>query len=140
MESLVSRLFCDPSDAGQTRIAWSRGTQSQGHARRSTRNGAIAGAIIGGIIGDQNNEALAGAAIGGLVGAAAGRAVGNSRYYGTSYGYPRTVHYGGFGNYNYNNGYRPVAPVYRNYGYGGYGRSYYGGGGWGGGYCPNRGW
>ena len=44
-------------------------------AQLNTRRGTIAGAVIGGIIGDQNNEALAGVAIGGIVGNVVGRAV-----------------------------------------------------------------
>ena len=40
---------------------------SSAEAQFAQRRGTVAGAIIGGIVGDQNNEALAGVAIGGLV-------------------------------------------------------------------------
>lgn len=52
-------------------------------AQIATRRGTVAGAIIGGIIGDQNNEALAGVAIGGLVGNVAGRAVDRNSFRGS---------------------------------------------------------
>lgn len=57
--------FCSTSDA-------------QAYRTLGTRRGAIAGAIIGGIAGAQNDEALAGVAIGGLVGGVAGRVIGNN--------------------------------------------------------------
>lgn len=55
----------------------------QGQMRPNTQRGAtlggIAGAIAGGIIGENNGEAGAGALIGGAVGAIAGGALGNAR-------------------------------------------------------------
>ena len=63
-------------------------------AQIGPRQGVVAGAILGGIIGDQNNEALAGAAIGGLVGGVAGRAIQNNAYN------------------NYQGGYRYAQPQY----------------------------
>ena len=41
--------------------------------------GGVAGAIIGGIVGNQNDETVEGVAIGGVVGAIAGNVLGNSR-------------------------------------------------------------
>lgn len=41
--------------------------------------GGVAGAIIGGIVGNQNDETAEGVAIGGVVGAIAGNVLGNSR-------------------------------------------------------------
>ena len=86
-------------------------------AQIGPRQGVVAGAILGGIIGDQNNEALAGAAIGGLVGGVAGRAIQNNsynRYYAQPQYYvpARPVYYPQQ---------RYVAPVYG-------GGRYYGGG------------
>ena len=46
--------------------------------QRGATVGGIAGAVIGGLIGDHNNEAGAGAAIGGVVGAVAGGVLGNA--------------------------------------------------------------
>jgi hypothetical protein len=60
-----------------------------------TRRGAVAGAVIGGIVGNQNNEAAAGIILGGLVGGVAGRAISNNQernYYGRSQG--QTYSYG----------------------------------------------
>ena len=90
----------------------------------STRRGAVAGAIIGGIIGDQNNEALAGATIGGLVGAVTGNALDRNKYATGYNGYNRPVP-------NVRVQYRrPPAPVYR----GGKGSTYNRG------YVPARGY
>lgn len=115
---------------------------------RSTRNGAIAGAIIGGIIGDQDNNAFTGAVIGGLVGGAAGNHIGRTRgFYGTGYNNFRPVYGGAYGygrGYGYGGGfgYAPSVRVYSSNFYGGRGYGYGGRGyGYGGrGYCPNRGW
>ena len=62
-------------------------------AQINTRRGTIAGAVIGGIIGDQNNEALAGVAIGGIVGNVVGRTV--DRNYGGGY-YQQPTYRGGY--------------------------------------------
>jgi len=74
--------------------------------------GALGGAALGGIIGNQSGRGLEGAAIGGALGSLAGASIGASRddrYYGRyGYGYPRS----GYGYRSY--GYRPVG--YR-YGY-----------------------
>lgn len=50
---------------------------AQNFSTIGTRRGGLAGAVIGGIIGNQNNETGAGIAIGALVGGAAGRIYGN---------------------------------------------------------------
>jgi hypothetical protein len=58
-------------------------TTAQAQMRPNTQRGAtlggIAGAIAGGIIGDNNDEAGAGAVIGGALGAMAGGSLGNAR-------------------------------------------------------------
>lgn len=51
--------------------------QAQSYGTLGTRRGALAGAVIGGIVGNQNNEVGAGIAIGALVGGFSGRAYGN---------------------------------------------------------------
>ncbi len=55
----------------------------QGFAQNNTRQGAavggVAGAVIGGIIGHQNDETPEGALIGGAVGAIAGGVIGNAK-------------------------------------------------------------
>ena len=56
-------------------------------AQFATRRGTVAGAIIGGIVGDQNNEALAGVAIGGIVGNVVGRTIDNRSSFGGGGGY-----------------------------------------------------
>jgi len=53
--------------------------EAQNFRALGTRRGAVAGAVIGGIIGNQNNEAAAGIIVGGLVGGVAGRAIGNQQ-------------------------------------------------------------
>lgn len=53
--------------------------QMKPNTQRGATLGGIAGAIAGGIIGDNNDEAGAGALIGGAVGALAGGALGNAR-------------------------------------------------------------
>ena len=85
-------------------------------AQNATRRGAVAGAVIGGLIGDQNNRAFTGVVVGGLVGAAAGTAIDRNRY-------------GGFGG-SYGGGaysQRAIAPAAYRPAYGG--GSLYGGGG-----------
>ena len=70
--------------------------QAQSFSQLTTRRGAVAGAIIGGIAGNQNNETLAGVAIGGLVGGVTGRIIGNQAqnfYGGRVYQQPRPVYY-----------------------------------------------
>jgi len=47
----------------------------------NTRNGAIGGAVVGGLVGAQRGKALEGAAIGAGVGAAGGYAIDKSRGY-----------------------------------------------------------
>ena len=96
-----------------------------------TRRGAVAGAVIGGIVGNQNNEAAAGIILGGLVGGVAGRAISNHQ--GRSY-------YGGnqVPSYNYGANYyqqptyypsqRYVAPQVQYYQQPVYSPRYYGGG------------
>ncbi len=61
--------------------------------RNGTVYGALGGAALGGIIGNQSGRGLQGAAIGGLLGSLAGQQIGQSRdqrYYigGSRYGYP----------------------------------------------------
>ncbi len=51
---------------------------AQVQTQRGAAMGGLAGAVVGGIIGDKNNEAGAGAAIGGLVGAVTGGVLGNA--------------------------------------------------------------
>lgn len=53
--------------------------QMRPNTQRGATLGGIAGAIAGGIIGENNDEAGAGALIGGAIGALAGGAVGNAR-------------------------------------------------------------
>lgn len=120
----------------------------------AAKRGAVAGAIIGGLIGDQNDRAFTGVVIGGLVGAAAGNAINRSRYGGYGGG---GFGGGGFGGYGVPaDGYysqpgpvvvpRPVPAYSSGYYGGGYssgyrGGGYRGGGGFGGGgYCPIRGY
>jgi outer membrane lipoprotein SlyB len=63
-------------------ISLSFGTQDNAAAQNNQQRGAtwggLAGAVAGGIIGDNNDEAGAGAAIGGVVGAVAGGILGNA--------------------------------------------------------------
>ena len=94
-------------------------------AQIGPRQGVVAGAILGGIIGDQNNEALAGAAIGGLVGGVAGRAIQNNAYQG-GYRYVQPQYYAPARPVYYQ---QPIArPVYSGGYYGGgYGRRSCGG-------------
>ncbi len=110
----------------------------------STRRGAVAGAIIGGLIGDQNDRAFTGVVVGGLVGAAAGNAVSRTRQaqqfgyggYGGGYGYaPRTYGGGGYGGGFGGTPVQVVPSVYRG------GGGFYGGGFGGRSTCPySRGW
>lgn len=51
---------------------------AQVQTQRGATVGGLTGAVIGGIIGDKNNEAGAGAAIGGVVGAVTGGLLGNA--------------------------------------------------------------
>ena len=67
---------------------------SVSEAQINTRRGTIAGAIIGGIVGDQNNEALAGVAIGGIVGNVVGRTVDRNSFNNRSF-YQQPA-YGGY--------------------------------------------
>lgn len=94
-----------------------------------TRRGAVAGAVIGGIVGNQNNEAAAGIILGGLVGGVAGRAISNQQ--GRNY-------YGGGQAYNYGANYyqqptyypaqRQYVPQVQYYQQPVYAPQYYGGG------------
>ena len=61
-------------------------------AQFATRRGTVAGAIIGGIVGDQNNEALAGVAIGGIVGNVVGRTIDNRNSFGGGGYYQQPVY------------------------------------------------
>ena len=121
----------------------------------AAKRGAVAGAIIGGLIGDQNDRAFTGVVIGGLVGAAAGNAINRSRYGGYGGGGFGGGGFGGggFGGYGVPaGGYysqpgpvvvpRPVPAYSSGYYGGGYSSGYRGGGGFGGGggYCPIRGY
>jgi hypothetical protein len=51
----------------------------QGNTQRGAAFGGLAGAVAGGIIGENNDEAGAGALIGGVLGAVTGATVGNAR-------------------------------------------------------------
>ncbi|MCO8120967.1 glycine zipper domain-containing protein [Stieleria sp. TO1_6] len=59
-------------------VATTSGAYGQAAQQRGTVMGGLAGAIAGGIIGDNNDKAGAGAAIGGVVGAVAGGILGNA--------------------------------------------------------------
>jgi uncharacterized protein YcfJ len=71
--------------------------------------GALGGAAVGGIIGNQSGRGLEGAAIGAGLGALGGNAIGNSRdqqnsYYNRGRGYQnqqREGYYDRYGNYHY---------------------------------------
>lgn len=52
---------------------------AQGQTEKGAGLGGVAGAIIGGIIGNQNDQAPEGALIGGAIGAITGASIGNSR-------------------------------------------------------------
>ena len=121
----------------------------------AAKRGAVAGAIIGGLIGDQNDRAFTGVVIGGLVGAAAGNAINRSRYGGYGGGGFGGGGFGGYGvpaggNYSQPGPVvvpRPVPAYSSGYYGGGYSSGYRGGGyrggggfGGGGGYCPIRGY
>lgn len=54
-------------------------TWAQNNTERGAVGGGLAGAVIGGIIGNQNDETAEGALIGGAVGALAGGLLGNER-------------------------------------------------------------
>ncbi len=54
-------------------------TQAQTNTQRGAISGGAAGAIIGGIVGNQNNETSEGALIGGAIGALTGGLLGNDR-------------------------------------------------------------
>lgn len=64
--------------ANTTRTAHAQYGPPRVNQQRGATVGGIAGAVIGGLIGDNNNEAGAGAAIGGVVGAVAGGVLGNA--------------------------------------------------------------
>ena len=51
---------------------------AQAQTKRGAAVGGLAGAVVGGLIGDKNNEAGAGAAIGGVLGAVTGGVLGNA--------------------------------------------------------------
>jgi uncharacterized protein YcfJ len=60
-------------------IAWEpHHAAAQVQTQRGATMGGLAGAVVGGLIGDKNNEAGAGAAIGGVVGAVTGGLLGNA--------------------------------------------------------------
>jgi uncharacterized protein YcfJ len=60
-------------------IAWTpQNAGAQVQTQRGATMGGLAGAVVGGLIGDKNNEAGAGAAIGGVVGAVTGGLLGNA--------------------------------------------------------------
>ena len=52
--------------------------KGQANTQRGAAVGGLAGAIAGGLIGDNNGEAGAGAAIGGVIGAVTGGLIGNA--------------------------------------------------------------
>lgn len=120
-----------------------------------TRRGAVAGAIIGGIIGDQNNRAFTGAVVGGLVGAAAGRGISQARngqpLFGNNGGYNQGFGNGSYGGQGFNQqpafyGGRNVGPNYAqptNQAFYRGPKQNFSGGGYDGGYrpsCPNSRW
>lgn len=60
-------------------VTWPNSTSAQTHAQNGIGLGGLTGAVIGGVIGHQNDEVAEGALIGGAVGAIAGGALGRHR-------------------------------------------------------------
>lgn len=60
-------------------IAWTDVSRAQSYKRQDAAVGGLAGAVIGGIIGHQNDETPEGALIGGAVGAIAGGLLGDAK-------------------------------------------------------------
>ena len=65
---------------------------AQSNRQRGTAVGGIAGAVVGGIIGENNDEAGAGAVIGGLLGAVAGNVIGDAADQQQALDYQRRVY------------------------------------------------
>ncbi len=61
-----------------TMVSLPDSADAQVQTQRGATMGGLAGAVVGGLIGDKNNEAGAGAAIGGVVGAVTGGLLGNA--------------------------------------------------------------